>query len=86
MSDPIKFRIITSDTCPWCDKAKAEITKRGGTFESLSYNQEPWIKDLIIKAGFTTVPQIWTIDGEHIGGYEKLVAWFERKDQQDNDL
>ena len=75
----MKFRMITSDTCPWCDRAKVLIQQKGGAYESLSYNQEPWIKDLIIKAGFTTVPQIWTMEGEHIGGYEKLVEWFDGK-------
>lgn len=81
----MNFRMLTYNTCLWCDKAKDLIQQKGGAFESHSIQREPWLKDLTIKAGFKTVPQIWTAEGEYIGGYENLVAWFAEKDQQQQD-
>ena len=30
------------------------------------------------RMGYKTVPQIWNHRGEHIGGYDDLVKYFER--------
>ena len=68
------YVIITRDQCNFCDAAKAMLTGAGKQFTV--YNvQSPsskWLLDLIKKAGYTTVPQIWDASGNHIGGYTEL--------------
>lgn len=68
------FVIITRDQCNFCDIAKAML--KGANRQYVEYNvQSPssrWLLDLIKKAGFTTVPQIWDSEGNHIGGYTEL--------------
>jgi glutaredoxin len=68
------YVIITRDQCNFCDAAKAMLTGAGKQFTV--YNvQSPsskWLLDLIKKAGYTTVPQIWDSSGNHIGGYSEL--------------
>lgn len=73
-----EFILVTKGSCPWCDKAKQLLRSRGIPFRSHAVTAtgdlHPFIKDL----GFTTVPQIWRVQGSrpiHIGGYEDLVAY-----------
>ena len=44
----------------------------GCTFNYYSLNDSLWILDLFKKAGIKTVPQIWDIKGNYIGGYQEL--------------
>lgn len=48
------------------------ITDKGGIATYYSLDDTKWILDLFKKAGITTVPQVWDIKGNHIGGYEEL--------------
>jgi len=66
--------IITRNQCNFCDTAKALLKGKGFSF--VTYNvQEPsskWLLTLIKQAGYTTVPQVFDPQGNHIGGYTKL--------------
>ena len=68
------YIIITRDQCNFCDIAKEMM--KGSSISYVEYNiQSPssrWLLDLIKKAGYTTVPQIWDSKGNHIGGYTDL--------------
>ena len=68
------YVIVTRNQCNFCDLAK-EILKGSGIM-FVEYNVQSgssrWILDLIRKAGYTTVPQVWDSEGNHIGGYTEL--------------
>jgi glutaredoxin len=68
------FVVVTRDQCNFCDSAKALL--KGANIPYTEYNVQTqsskWILDLIKKAGYTTVPQIWDRSGNHIGGYSEL--------------
>jgi glutaredoxin len=68
------YIIITRDQCNFCDTAKALL--RNSNIPYVTYNVQSenskWLLDLIKKAGYTTVPQVWNNKGEHIGGYTEL--------------
>lgn len=68
------YVLITRNQCNFCDLAK-EILK-GSSIQYVEYNVQSgssrWILDLLKKAGYTTVPQVWDSKGNHIGGYTEL--------------
>ena len=43
-----------------------------------SLTGSPFLKEEMKRMGYKTVPQIWNHRGEHIGGYDDLVRYFER--------
>ena len=72
------YTIITRDQCNFCDQAKVLLQGAGKPFTT--YNiQSPsskWLLTLVKQAGYTTVPQIFSPDGTHIGGYKELQDLF----------
>ena len=71
--------IYTGPVCIFCDWAKALLEKKGVTFKEIYIgDDQKKMEEMIKKAnGLRTVPQIF-IDGQHIGGNDKLQA-LERK-------
>ena len=75
MKNPPAFRMYTTQTCPYCRRAKALLKDRGFEFEEIlidSSDDEAWEK-LEKQSGMQTVPQIWFRD-QLIGGYSDLAA------------
>ncbi|MBX9748677.1 MAG: glutaredoxin 3 [Roseococcus sp.] len=70
-----KIEIYTIAFCPYCDRARALLTRRGASFEEFDApNGSQARKDAIARSGGrTTVPQIF-INGQAIGGSDDLVA------------
>ncbi len=70
-----QIEIYTSAFCPYCDRARALLTRRGASFEEFDApNGSQARKDAIARSGGrTTVPQIF-INGQAIGGSDDLVA------------
>ena len=68
------FVVVTRDQCNFCDTAKAllKATNNQYTEYNVQSPSSKWVLDLIKKAGYTTVPQIWNKDGSYIGGYTEL--------------
>jgi glutaredoxin len=66
------YVIISKDNCPWCDKAKELMEKRGLTYKEVNVKENPWLRATMLKAGLTTVPQVFTSYGRLLGGYEAL--------------
>jgi len=68
------YVLITRNQCNFCDSAKALL--KGSNELYVEYNvQSPssrWVLTLIKQAGHTTVPQIFSHDGTHVGGYTEL--------------
>ena len=71
--------IYTGPLCIFCDWAKALLEKKGVPFKEIYIGaDQKKMEEMIKKAnGLRTVPQIF-IDGQHIGGNDKLQA-LERK-------
>ena len=71
--------IYTGPVCIFCDWAKALLEKKGVPFKEIYIGDyQKKMEEMIKKAnGLRTVPQIF-IDGQHIGGNDKLQA-LERK-------
>jgi len=67
--------IFTTAFCPYCDRARALLTKRGVEFTEFDAPHGSQArKDAIARSGGrTTVPQIF-IKGQAIGGCDDLVA------------
>ena len=68
------YTVITRNQCNFCDTAKALLNGAGQGYTE--YNvQSPsskWVLHLMKQAGLKTVPQIFSSDGSHIGGYTEL--------------
>ena len=71
--------IYTGPVCIFCDWAKALLKKKGVPFKEIYIGDDQnKMEEMIKKAnGLRTVPQIF-IDGQHIGGNDKLQT-LERK-------
>jgi len=71
--------IYTGPVCIFCDWAKALLEKKGVPFKEIYIgDDQKKMEEMIKKAnGLRTVPQIF-IDGQHIGGNDKLQT-LERK-------
>lgn len=70
----MKFVILTRPDCIWCVKAKKLMQSIGAEYLEENYDTEErrqYFKENIA----TTFPQIYTDNGEHIGGYMDFEAW-----------
>ncbi len=70
-----EIEIYTTLFCPYCDRAKALLTRKGAAFvENDAPNGSANRRDAIARSGGkTTVPQIF-IGGVAVGGSDDLVA------------
>ena len=71
----MNFVVVGRRNCNFCDKAKELIRNNGATASYYSVEESGWLLDLFRKADIKTVPQIWTINGEYIGGYNQLETY-----------
>ena len=67
------IEIYTGPLCAFCDRAIALLNKKGVSFKKIDLASDPnKMEDMIKKTnGMRTVPHIF-IDGQHIGGSDKL--------------
>jgi len=71
------IRIYSGSNCPFCDKAKALLRKKGVKFEEIDVEADPdAMRQVIEKTGKRTIPQIF-IDDFHVGGCDDLYAYEE---------
>jgi glutaredoxin 3 len=70
-----KIEIYTTPFCPYCERAKALLTRKGVPFEELDAPHGSQARrDAVERSGGRgTVPQIF-IDGQAIGGSDELAA------------
>ena len=70
-----QIEIYTTAFCPYCDRARALLTKRGAAFQEYDAPHGSQVrKDAIARSGGrTSVPQVF-IDGQAMGGSDDLVA------------
>ena len=65
--------IYTTNTCPYCVRAKMLLDKKGASYNEINLNQQPEArKEMLTRApGVRTVPQIF-IGEKHVGGCDDL--------------
>ena len=68
------YTVITRNQCNFCDTAKALLkgAGQGYTEYNVQSDSSKWVLSLMRQAGLKTVPQIFSSDGTHIGGYTEL--------------
>jgi glutaredoxin 3 len=67
--------IYCSGFCPYCERARALLERKGVTFEEVRIDQEPKRRAEMEEraGGRTSVPQIFFGD-RHIGGFDDMAA------------
>lgn len=70
-----KIIVYTTESCPYCIRAKKLLSERGIPFEErkISYDDDAQWDALFAKSGMKTVPQIFHGDTV-VGGYDDLAA------------
>jgi glutaredoxin-like protein len=76
---PLEVVVFTREGCPFCVKAKGLLQDRGIPYEELVLNRDYTGRALRAVSGVDMVPQVF-IDGEHVGGSDKLEAWLATHD------
>ena len=59
--------VITKDGCPYCEKLKQELVKRGIEYTEVTKDDARYFRE-----EWKTVPQMW-LNGEYVGGYSDFV-------------
>lgn len=70
-----QVEIYTTPTCPYCQSAKALLTRKGTPYAEIDVSRDPALRDAMTQraGGRRSVPQIF-IDGRHVGGSDDLHA------------
>jgi len=72
--------VITRNQCNFCDSSLALLRGVAGS-QVTTYNIESrsskWLLTFMRNAGYTTVPQIFKPNGDHLGGYTELKEYFD---------
>lgn len=69
-----RVTMYSTRICPYCVMAEKLLAKKGVTAEKVLLDDQPTLRDEMVKrTGRTTVPQIF-IGERHIGGYTDLAA------------
>ena len=67
---PVK--VYSKNYCPYCDRAKALLTRKGVTYEEINLEgKDDEMMALIKETGMRTVPQIY-IGDYFVGGFTEL--------------
>ncbi len=72
------FTVITRNNCVFCDNAKEALKEAHQYVQEFNIEEERWVLDLIKKAGFKTVPQIYSPTGDYIGGFTELKEYLDK--------
>lgn len=75
---PLDVTVFSRNGCPFCSKAKEDLTNAGIAYEELVLNRDYTDETLRAVAKATTVPQVF-INGEHIGGGDQLTEWLAKR-------
>ena len=66
--------IYLTHWCPYCQRAKALLKKKGASFTEVDVDDRPDLRSWLVSAsGQRTVPQVF-INGQSIGGSSELDA------------
>ena len=77
---PLDVTVFTREGCPFCVRAKGLLRDAGVDYDELVLNRDFSEVTLRAVAGASTVPQVF-INGEHVGGSERLEEYLGRPDK-----
>lgn len=76
-----KVIIYTKDNCPYCVQAKNLFSLKNESYEEMKIGVDLTREEFVsIFPNVKTVPFI-IIDGEEVGGYDRLVEYYARPEQ-----
>lgn len=70
----LKFTIVGTVECTFCQKAQALLTKEGYEFDYITLDNKPELKDFVKTIGFSTVPIVFVRKTEP--GYPTLIGTY----------
>jgi len=75
MSETPDILIYSTGWCPYCDRARALLDRKGATFREVKVDEDPAQREAMLarSGGRRTVPQIF-IGERHVGGFDELYA------------
>jgi len=67
-----EIQIYSTSWCPYCRMAKRLLAAKGVAWQEVDVEEAPERRrEMALRSGRTTVPQIW-IGDRHVGGYDEL--------------
>ena len=75
MSTAGEIIMYSTGWCPYCDRARALLERKGLPFREIKVDADPTERDVMLarSGGRRTVPQIFVGD-HHVGGFDELYA------------
>ncbi len=65
-------RIYTTNYCPYCDRAKELLDRKGVPYEEIDVTDDDEARESLVRTtGMRTVPQIF-VGETHVGGFTDL--------------
>lgn len=65
------IKVYSTNTCPWCDKAKAYLKSKGVDFEELNVQDDMVARDEMIKKSKQMGVPVLDVNGTIIIGFDK---------------
>jgi glutaredoxin 3 len=71
------YTVLSSPNCKWCLKAEALLGDEGLPYVTydISKPENKLRREMLVREGLRTVPQVYSPDDDLIGGYEDLVNY-----------
>lgn len=79
------YTILSKDNCQWCEMAKEDLWALGEHIVIHRIDKDHALRTLMLMAGLKTVPQVFSPEGYHIGGYTDLVDFLVTEAEDDSD-
>ena len=77
------YTVISRNNCQYCTMVLEDLYEAGERPIGHHVDKDPSIRTLMLMAGLKTVPQVFSPDGYHIGGYQETIQWLIDKDMDD---
>jgi len=75
MSNPNDVVMYSTSWCPYCDRARSLLARKGVAVQEIKVDEDPAQRELMLQrsGGRRTVPQIF-VGERHVGGFDDLAA------------
>ena len=75
MSNSAEVVMYSTTWCPYCDRARALLGRKGISFKEIKVDEEPEKRAVMLQrsGGRRTVPQIF-IGPRYVGGFDEMYA------------
>jgi len=68
------IKVYSKPNCQFCDMSKQLLESRGVAYESIDITLDPDARQMLVDAGFRSVPQIYNGTTHIPGGYQGLAG------------